>query len=93
MNCNAMCLTGNDLGQPGDLVAYPHPECPAHNRILSAFVASGGDEDLWTGELERWHLGVSSLWADSRGFAPVADMFMEATILTIRLHAHREQAA
>lgn len=93
MNCNGKCLTGSDLGEPGDLVAYPHPECPTHNRILSSFIESGGDADLWTGELERWQLGIPSRWADSRGFAPVSDSFMEATILTIRLHAHKEQAA
>lgn len=93
MNCNGKCLTGSDLGEPGDLVAYPHPECPTHNRILSSFIESGGDADLWAGELERWQLGISSRWADSCGFAPVSDSFMEATILTVRLHAHREQAA
>lgn len=93
MNCNGMCFTGSDLGEPGDLVAYPHPECPAHNRILSAFIESGGSADLWVGELGRWQIGLPSPWAESRGLAPVTDSFMEATILTIRLHAHREQAA
>ncbi len=93
MNCTGMCLTGSDLGEPGDLVAYPHPECPAHNRILSKFIESDGDAELWAGELERWQLGLPSPWADSRGFAPVADSFMEATVLTISLRALKEQAA
>jgi len=88
-----MCLTGVDIGELGDTFAYPHPECPTHNRILSSFLESGGDPDLWAGELERWQLGIPSRWAESRAFAPVSDSFMEATILTIRLHAHRDQAA
>lgn len=93
MNCNGMCVTGSDLGEPGDPVAYPHPECPVHNRILSAFIESGGRADMWVGELERWQLGLPSPWAESRGLAPVTDSFMEATILMIRRRAHREHAA
>lgn len=93
MNCNGMCPTGSDLGEPGDLVAYPHPESFAHNRILSAFIESGGNADLWAGELERWQIALPSPWAESRGLAPVTDSFMEATILTIRVHAFKKQAA
>lgn len=29
-DCNGICISGADVGVGGDLVAYPHPACPAH---------------------------------------------------------------
>lgn len=30
--CNEICMTASDIGLPeyGDMIAYPHPECPVH---------------------------------------------------------------
>lgn len=93
MDCHATCLRGSGIGPPSGLVACPHSACPAHYRILSKFLGFRGDADTWTGELERWQVGIPSPWADARGIASVFDSFMEATILSIRIHSHREWAA
>jgi hypothetical protein len=30
--CNGICMTASDIGLPeyGNMVAYPHPDCPLH---------------------------------------------------------------
>lgn len=50
--CNGICLYAADIGVPeaGDIVAYAHPDCPAHGDPLendpAADVCGGGDESL-----------------------------------------------
>lgn len=52
--CSGICLTPGDIGLPEydgpDVVAYAHPDCPAHGDPLEdnpeADVCGGGDEAL-----------------------------------------------
>lgn len=50
--CNGICLYAADIGVPeaGDVVAYAHPDCPAHGdpqgEDPDADVCGGGDESL-----------------------------------------------
>jgi hypothetical protein len=50
--CNGVCLSAADIGVPeaGDVIAYAHPDCPAHGDPLdqepSGGVCGGGDETL-----------------------------------------------
>lgn len=50
--CNGICMTASDIGvgEYGDIVAYAHPDCPAHGDPLdeepSEWVCGGGDESL-----------------------------------------------
>lgn len=32
-----LCLTGDDIGIPSDLVAYPHPDCPEHGESWAPY--------------------------------------------------------
>lgn len=51
VECNGICLYAADIGVPeaGDVVAYAHPDCPAHGDPLNedpeTDVCKGGDED------------------------------------------------
>lgn len=50
--CNGICLYAADIGVPeaGDVVAYAHPDCPAHGdpqgEPPDKDVCGGGDESL-----------------------------------------------
>jgi len=48
--CNGICLYAADIGVPeaGNVVAYAHPDCPAHGDPLGKEpdVCGGGDESL-----------------------------------------------
>jgi hypothetical protein len=50
--CNGICLSAADIGVPeaGDVIAYAHPDCPAHGDPLdsepSEDVCGSGDETL-----------------------------------------------
>lgn len=50
--CNDICLTAADigLGEYGDMVAYPHPDCPLHGEPQpedpNEEICGGGDESL-----------------------------------------------
>jgi len=50
--CNGICLYATDIGVPeaGDVVAYAHPDCPAHGDPLeddeNTETCGGGDESL-----------------------------------------------
>ena len=48
--CNGVCLYAEDIGVPeaGNVVAYAHPDCPAHGDPLmeEPDVCGGGDESL-----------------------------------------------
>lgn len=51
--CNGVCLTAADIGVPeygGDMIAYAHPDCPAHGDPLedneNTDTCGGGVEDL-----------------------------------------------
>lgn len=39
--CNGICLTAADigLGEYGDMIAYPHPDCPEHGDPLEYDIA------------------------------------------------------
>lgn len=50
--CIGVCLSAYDIGVPeaGDMIAYAHPDCPAHGDPLDGHpgedVCGGGDETL-----------------------------------------------
>lgn len=50
--CNGICLSAADIGVPeaGNVVAYAHPDCPAHGDPLEdnpeLEICGSGDESL-----------------------------------------------